>query len=86
MKPICFTTDDPGAVLIAFVMLVLALFGLAAGARILAYSWALVDRRFLYMSRSQRFFGGLFGVAISLCMIALMLLFLIERPICTPAE
>lgn len=56
MKRLCFASDDLGSVLIAVIMLVLAFLGLAAGARILAYSWSVADRRFLYLSRSQRLF------------------------------
>lgn len=84
MTRLCFTSGDTATTLGWAAMLVLAMLVLAACARILAYSWKVPDLRFLYLSRSQRFFIGLFGVFVSLATVALCLYYFIGRPICGP--
>lgn len=84
MTRLCFTSGDTGSTFGWAAMLVLAILVLLACVRILAYSWKIPDPRFLYLSRSQRFFIGLFGAFVSLAMVALCLYYFIVRPICEP--
>lgn len=82
MRPICFASDTPVEVAGAIGILLYSSAALAGSARLLAFSMMHLDRRFLRLSRAQRFTAGLFGVVTSIGLGALALYFLLVRPIC----
>jgi hypothetical protein len=86
MRPVCFASDSPADVAIWIGILVFALAAFASTTRLLAFSMNRVDRRFLRLSRSQRFSAGLFGVVTSMGLGALALYFLFVRPICSSGQ